>query len=82
MLLSVKSKITIAKLDKITEILPYKLIDNIDDIKEENLDVIQKIENFVQNKINTNPFKNYINYLNDKISKVWYNKKVTFGQLF
>ena len=33
-------KLTIAKIDKITEILPYKLIDYID----ENLDAIQLIK--------------------------------------
>ena len=58
-------KLTIATLDKIKEILPYKLIDYIDDIKDENLDAI-KIENLVENKITTNPFINFIDYLNDK----------------
>ena len=58
-------KLTIAKLDKITEILPYKLIDYIDDIKDENINAIQKIEILVQKKITTNPFINFINYLND-----------------
>ena len=72
-------KLTIAKIDKITEILPYKLID---DIKDENLDAIQKIENLAQNKITPNPFINFINYLNDRTSKVWNNDKVTFNQLF
>ena len=75
-------KLIIAKIDKITEILPYKLIDYIDDIKDENLDAIQKIENLAQNKITPNPFLNFINYLNDRTSKVWYNDKVTFNQLF
>ena len=77
-----QKKLTIAKIDKITEILPYKLIDYIDDIKDENLDAIQKIENLAQNKITPNPFINFINYLNDRTSKVWYNDKVTFNQLF
>ena len=77
-----QKKLTIAKIDKITEILPYKLIDYIDDIKDENLDAIQKIENLAQNKITPNPFINFINYLNDRNSKVWYNDKVTFNQLF
>ena len=58
------------------------MIDYIDDIKDENLDAIQKIENLVQNKITPNPFINFINYLNDKTSKVWYNDRVTFNQLF
>ena len=79
---ALECQLTIAKLDKITEILPYKLIDYIDDIKDENLDAIQKIENLVQNKITPNPFINFINYLNDKTSKVWYNDRVTFNQLF
>ena len=77
-----QKKLPIAKIDKITEILPYKLIDYIDDIKDENLDAIQKIENLAQNKITPNPFINFINYLNDRTSKVWYNDKVTFNQLF
>ena len=77
-----QKKLIIAKIDKITEILPYKLIDYIDDIKDENLDAIQKIENLAQNKITPNPFINFINYLNDRTSKVWYNDKVTFNQLF
>ena len=77
-----QKKLTIAKIDKITEILPYKLIDYIDDIKDENLDAIQKIENLAQNKITPNPFINFINYLNDRTSIVWYNDKVTFNQLF
>ena len=42
--IALECQLTIAKLDKITEILPYKLIDYIDDIKDENLDAIQKIE--------------------------------------
>ena len=66
-----QNKLTIAKIDKITEILPCKLIDNIDDIKDENLEAILKIENIAQNKITPNPFKNFINYLNDRSSKVW-----------
>ena len=73
-------KLTIAKLDKFTETLPYKLIDYIDDIIDENLDAIQKIENLAQDKITQNPFINYINYLNDKTSKVWYNDKETFNK--
>ena len=77
-----QKKLTIAKIDKITEILPYKLIDYIDDIKDENLDAIQKIENLAQNKITPNPFINFINYLNEKTSKLWYHEKVTFNQLF
>ena len=77
-----QKKLTIAKIDKITKILPYKLIDYIDDIKDENLDAIQKIENLAQNKITPNPFINFINYLNDRTSKVWYNDKVTFNKLF
>ena len=56
------------------------MIDYIDDIKDENL--IQKIENLVQYKITPNPFINFINYLNEKISKVWYNDTVTFKNLF
>ena len=37
-------KLTIAKIDKITEILPYKLINYNDDLKDENLDAIQLIK--------------------------------------
>ena len=39
-------------------------------------------QNLVQNKITPNPFINFINYLNDKTSKVWYNDRVTLNQLF
>ena len=77
-----QKNLAIAKIDKITEILPYKLIDYIDDIKDENLDAIQKIEYLAQNNITPNPFINFINYLNDRTSKIWYNDKVTFNQLF
>ena len=42
-------------------------------MKDENLHAIQKIENLVQNKITSNPFINFIQYLNDKTSKVWFN---------
>ena len=38
-------KLTIAKIDKITEILPFKYIDYIDAKKMKNLAAIQKIEN-------------------------------------
>ena len=72
----------IAKIDKITEILPYKLVDYIDDLKDENLDANQKILILAQNKITSNPFINFINYLNDRTSKVWYNYKVIYNQLF
>ena len=70
---------TSAKLDKITEIIPYKLIDYIDDIKNEKLDAIQKIENLVQNNITPNPFINFINYLNNKTSKVFFIDRDTFN---
>ena len=42
-------------------------------MKDENLHAIQKIENLVQNKITSNPFIYFIQYLNGKTSKVWFN---------
>ena len=39
----------------------------MDDLKDENLDAIQKIENIEQNKINLNPLINYFNYKTGKV---------------
>ena len=75
-------KLILTKLDKITETLPYKLIDHFDDIRNENIDTIQKIDNLLQDKKTSNPFINFIQDLNDKTENVWYNDKRTINQLF
>ena len=77
-----KCKLILTKLDKITETLPYKLIDDIDDIRNENIVTIQKIDNLLQITKTTNLFINFIQDLNDKTEKVWYNDKRTVNQLF